>query len=62
MTPDEWMARARRSKESAHLLLDSGDLVGAVNRAYYAMFYAAHAGLAHAGTEVPWFRGLASAW
>jgi uncharacterized protein (UPF0332 family) len=41
MTPDEYMAKARRSKESAHLLLDAGDLVGAVNRGYYAMFYAA---------------------
>jgi uncharacterized protein (UPF0332 family) len=53
MTPDEYMAKARRSQESAHLLLDAEDLVGAVNRAYYAMFYAAHASLTHAGIEVP---------
>jgi uncharacterized protein (UPF0332 family) len=34
MTPDEYVAKARRSQESAHLLLNAGDLVGAVNRAY----------------------------
>jgi uncharacterized protein (UPF0332 family) len=49
MTPDEYVAKARRSQESAHLLINAGDLVGAVNRAYYAMFYAAHASLTHAG-------------
>jgi uncharacterized protein (UPF0332 family) len=53
MTPDDPLAKARRSRESAQLLFDAGDLVGAVNRAYYSMFYAAHAALAHHGVKAP---------
>jgi uncharacterized protein len=53
MTPEDYLAKARRATASAHLLLEGGDLVGAANRAYYAMFYATHAALAHAGIEVP---------
>jgi uncharacterized protein (UPF0332 family) len=34
------------------MLLSSGDPDGAVNRAYYAMFYAAQAALEHRGVEV----------
>jgi uncharacterized protein (UPF0332 family) len=41
----ELIARARRSATSAKLLLEAGDLNGACNRAYYAMFDAARAAL-----------------
>lgn len=39
------MTKAMRAAESAQLLLKSGDLDGACNRAYYAMFDAARAAL-----------------
>lgn len=45
MTPADLLDRAKRAAESAELLLDSGDLNGACNRAYYAMFDAARAAL-----------------
>jgi len=38
--------KAKAAARSAHLLLESGDPDGAVNRAYYAMFDAARAALA----------------
>ena len=41
----EHWKQARISARSARLLLDSGDTVGAVNRAYYAMFDASRAAL-----------------
>jgi len=51
------MVKAMRAVESARLLLDVGDLDGACNRAYYAMFDAARAALlaagVQAGAEVP---------
>jgi uncharacterized protein (UPF0332 family) len=50
LTTAELIARARRSATSAKLLFDAGDLNGACNRAYYAMFDAARAALL-AGTE-----------
>ena len=53
MRADEAIARARQARESSKLLLEAGDFVGAVNRGYYAMFYAAHAALAHSRIEVP---------
>lgn len=40
------MARARATLEEATLLLERGMLVGALNRVYYAAFYAARALLA----------------
>lgn len=46
MTPAELMARARQAVASARILLAAGDLNGACNRAYYAMFDAARAALA----------------
>ena len=52
MTPDYFMAKATRAIASAKLLLKDGDLDGACNRAYYAMFDAAHAALQWSGTEV----------
>ena len=53
MTPEDALAKALRARASAQLLIEAGDLVGAVNRAYYAMFYAAHAALAHIGIKAP---------
>jgi uncharacterized protein (UPF0332 family) len=45
MKPMELISKARRSVTSAKLLLDAGDVNGACNRAYYAMFDAARAAL-----------------
>jgi uncharacterized protein (UPF0332 family) len=45
LRPAELIAKARRSAISAKLLFDAGDLNGACNRAYYAMFDAARAAL-----------------
>lgn len=45
------MAKAIRAAESAQLLLNTGDLDGACNRAYYAMFDAARAALLAAGVQ-----------
>ena len=45
MTPQELLLKANRALESARLLLKSGDVDGACNRAYYAMFDAARAAL-----------------
>ena len=52
MKPVELIARARRSAASAKLLFDAGDLNGACNRAYYAMFDAARAALLAGGEPV----------
>ena len=53
MTPQELMAKANRALTSAKLLLDSGDVDGACNRAYYAMFDAARAALLCINAPVP---------
>ena len=45
MTLDELLAKAETAVTSAQLLLNAGDNDGASNRAYYAMFDAARAGL-----------------
>lgn len=45
MTPEQYLAKAERALASARLLLRDGDVEGACNRAYYAMFDAAHAAL-----------------
>lgn len=39
------MSKAQRALSTARLLLKEGDTEGACNRAYYAMFYAAHVAL-----------------
>jgi uncharacterized protein (UPF0332 family) len=39
----EYIDYARQALASAKLLFDNGDWVGATNRAYYAIFYAANA-------------------
>ncbi len=46
------MAKASRAAASAQLLLDAGDVDGACNRAYYAMFDAARASLIAASAPV----------
>ena len=52
MSPQVYMAKAARALISARILLDSGDTEGACNRAYYAMFDAAHAALSWSGQVV----------
>lgn len=52
LTPDALMAKADTACSSARVLLDLGDLDGAANRAYYAMFDAARAALVAAGAPV----------
>jgi uncharacterized protein (UPF0332 family) len=47
------MAKAERALASTQLLLDSGDVDGACNRAYYAMFDAARAALLTIQAPVP---------
>ncbi len=51
MTPADLMDKASRALASGRLLLEAGDTDGACNRAYYAMFDAARAALAAAGTD-----------
>jgi uncharacterized protein (UPF0332 family)/predicted nucleotidyltransferase len=52
LVTEDLLNQASRAVESARALLSIGDLNGAVNRAYYAMFYAARAALEHRGIEV----------
>ncbi|MFA7240842.1 MAG: HEPN domain-containing protein [Sulfuricellaceae bacterium] len=52
MTPADYTVKANRALVSARLLLESGDFEGACNRAYYAMFDAAHAALLQSGAHV----------
>lgn len=52
MTPGDYLAKAQRALASARLLLADGDVEGASNRAYYAMFDAAQAALRHDATPV----------
>lgn len=52
MTPGDYMAKAVRALASAKLLLANSDLDGACNRAYYAMFDAAHAALLRSGAHI----------
>lgn len=52
LTPDALMAKADTACSSARALLDLGDMDGATNRAYYAMFDAARAALLASGALV----------
>jgi uncharacterized protein (UPF0332 family) len=52
LTPAALMAKADRACASARALLDLGDVDGACNRAYYAMFDAARAALLASGAAV----------
>jgi len=53
MTAEEYIAKAGRVLEEACVLLKAGGYEGACNRAYYAMFDAAHAALLVARVTVP---------
>lgn len=51
-----YMSKAQRTLAAAQLLLKEQDTEGACNRAYYAMFYAAHVALIEvSGEAVPEF-------
>lgn len=52
LTPAILTAKAERACLSARALLDLGDVDGACNRAYYAMFDAARAALLASGSPV----------
>lgn len=52
MKAAELMDKASRAVASAKLLLEAGDVDGACNRAYYAMFDAAKAALLWSGAPV----------
>ena len=52
-TGQELLVKADRALASAKLLLDSGDVDGACNRAYYPMFDAARAALLSIEAPVP---------
>lgn len=52
MNGNELMTKALRAATSARLLFDAGDVDGACNRAYYAMFDAARAALVLTGAPV----------
>jgi len=49
--PPEYLDYAHRALKSAKLMFDDGDWVGAINRAYYAIFYAANAVLELEGQQ-----------
>jgi uncharacterized protein (UPF0332 family) len=51
--PSRYVQKAQRALAGARLLLQAGDAEGACNRAYYAMFDAAHAALIAVGAEFP---------
>lgn len=52
LTPDVLMAKADRACASARVLLELGDVDGASDRAYYAMFDAARAALLASGRSL----------
>lgn len=52
LTSTALMAKADRACSSARALLDLGDVDGACNRAYYAMFDAARAALLASGAPI----------
>ena len=67
ITPAVYMEKAARALSGARLLLGAGDSEGACNRAYYAMFDAAHAALLAVRTDISegstkTHRGLISAF
>ncbi len=44
-TPAKYLDKAERALQAARLLYDAGEIEGVCNRAYYAMYDAAHAAL-----------------
>jgi uncharacterized protein (UPF0332 family) len=53
LTPDALMSKAVRACDSARVLFELGDVDGACNRAYYAMFDSARAALLVSNAPVP---------
>lgn len=53
LTPDALMSKAVRACASARVLFELGDVDGACNRAYYAMFDSARAALLVSNAPVP---------
>ena len=58
----KYMARSRQAVETGRLVLDHEDYITAVNRAYYAIFYAANALLASKGLERSKHSGVIAAF
>lgn len=58
----EYLKRAHRALRTGHLALSDQDYVGAVNRAYYAIFYAANALLTTKGLERSKHSGVIAAF
>lgn len=58
----KYMAHARQAVETGRLVLDHADYIAAVNRAYYAIFYAANALLATKGLQRSKHSGVISAF
>jgi uncharacterized protein (UPF0332 family) len=52
VTPEKYIGKAAHASRSARLLLEAGENEGACNRAYYAMFNAAHAALLWSGAHI----------
>ena len=59
---NEYLKRAHRALRTGRLVLDDQDYVAAVNRAYYAIFYAANALLATKGLERSKHSGVIAAF
>jgi uncharacterized protein (UPF0332 family) len=59
---DAYLKRAHRALKTGHLALDDQDYIAAVNRAYYAIFYAANALLATKGLERSKHSGVIAAF
>lgn len=58
----EYLKRAHRALKTGHLALNDQDYIAAVNRAYYAIFYAANALLATKGLERSKHSGVIAAF
>ena len=58
----KYLARSRQAVETGRLVLAHEDFIAAVNRAYYAIFYAANALLATKGLERSKHSGVIAAF
>jgi len=59
---EQYLARAHQVLDTGQLALEHGDYISAVNRAYYAIFYAANALLATKGLERSKHSGVIAAF
>ena len=59
---ERYLARAWRALRTGYMVLEDGDTITAVNRAYYAVFYAANALLATQGLERSKHSGVIAAF